>query len=117
LAGISFPFRTEGAGLPKDAKGTEVVKSALTLLLRTPRGSRVMRPTLGTDLHKLIFEDVGPFLNALVQRDILLAVADWLPEVEVLAIDVVEKDRGIEVNIQYRILGVVDEVTVDIDRG
>lgn len=109
LAGISFPFRTEGSGLPAQALGVEVVRSALIVLLKTRKGSRVMRPTLGTNIHLLLFEDVGPALSALIQREIILAVSDWLPQVNILFVDVVEIPNGVEVNVQYEIQGVQDE--------
>lgn len=110
LAGISFPFRIEGEGLPKEAKGVDVIKSALIVLLRTPKGSRAMRPTLGTNLYSLLFEDVGPLLESLIQRDIFLAVGDWLPEVNILNIDVLsDETKKVQVNVQYAIQGVIDE--------
>lgn len=108
LAGISFPFRIEGAGLPQAAFGTDVVKSALVVLLRTPKGSRVFRPTLGTKLQQMIFENQGPFLQSLLQREILAAINNFLPQVVVKAMDFVEDNHRIQVNIRYIIQGVLD---------
>jgi phage baseplate assembly protein W len=109
LAGISFPFRIEGGGLPAAAKGTDVVRAALIVLLRTPKASRVMRPTLGTDIQSLIFENQGPVLRSLIQREIFSAVNDFLPQVKIRALDFVEDEHKIQVNVQYVVQGVTDQ--------
>lgn len=109
ISGISFPFRTEGNGLPAGAKGTDLIRSAFILLLRTPKGSRVMRPTLGTNIESMLFEDVGPLFEAMIQREILIATNDWLPEVGILNIDVRTEGNKVLVNVQYEIQGVLDE--------
>ena len=109
LSGISYPFRIEGGGLPAVAKGTDVIKSALTVLMRTKKGSRGMRPTLGTNLQRLIFENQGPVMQSLVQREILLAISNFLPQVVVKAMDFVEDNHRIQVNIRYIVQGVLDQ--------
>lgn len=116
LAGISFPFRVQNNGLPAPAFGTDVVRYALIVLLKTRKGSRVMRPTLGTDLYKVLFEAQGPFLQSLVQREIITAVKNELPQVRIENIDVSEDGKKLVVNVQYSIQGVRDE-TGDVDIG
>lgn len=109
LAGISWPFRIENNGLPAPAKGIEVVRSALIFLLKTPKRSRVMRPTLGVDLQKLLFESQGPFLSALVIGEIQTAIANVLPQVRVIEITTKEAETSILVNIRYSVQNVRDE--------
>jgi phage baseplate assembly protein W len=109
IAGISFPFRIGGAGLPASATGVQVVQSDLIVFLRTPRRSRVMRPTLGTDLQKLIFETTGPVLASLIRREILTGVADEFPMVKIVDIDVKDDNHTVSVNIRYMVQGVRDE--------
>jgi phage baseplate assembly protein W len=109
LAGISWPFRIEDNGLPAPAKGTEVVRSALIMLMKTPKRSRVMRPTLGTGLNDIIFENQGPLLSSLVQRQIASAIADFLPQVRILDITTKEIGTTLAVNVQYSIQNVRDE--------
>lgn len=109
LAGIAWPFRIADNGLPGYAKGTNVIRSALILLLRTPARSRVMRPDLGTNLQRLVFETEGPFLQALVHREILIAINNYLPMVKVIDIFFKETGSTIQVNIRYDIQGILDE--------
>lgn len=109
LAGISWPFRIEDNGLPAPAKGTEVVRSALVMLMRTQKRSRVMRPTLGTALNSVLFENQGPILSALVQRQIASAISDFLPQVRIIDITIKEIDSVLAVNVQYSVQNVRDE--------
>lgn len=109
LAGISWPFRIEGAGLPAAAKGTDVIKSALSVLLKTQKGSRVMQPALGVGLQRLIFENQGPALQSMIQREILAGIANFLPQVSVRSLDFVEDEHKIQVNVTYVVQGVTDE--------
>lgn len=117
LAGISFPFRIENQGLPAQALGTDVIKSCLVTLLKTEKGSRVMRPTLGTNLKKLLFENSGPFLSSLIRREIITAVRNELPMVQISQIDIKELDHSVFVDIQYFIYGIPDQVSTDLPRA
>ena len=116
LAGVSYPFRVEGSGLPAQALGTDVVRSGLIMLLRTNRRSRVMRPELGPDLLSLIFEVNSPALADLIRREILTAVGNELPMVNIVKIDVYDDGNLVKVNVLYLIQGVVDE-TGDVTIG
>lgn len=69
-----------------------------------------MRPTLGTNLHKLIFETSSPELEALIQSEIISAVSDELPMVKIEGINIIRNDTStIQVNVAYNIQGVVDQ--------
>ncbi len=109
LAGISWPFRIADQGLPAPAKGREVVRSALIVLLKTNAGSRVRRPTLGTNLQRLLFDSQGPILQSLVQREIITTVNDFLPQVVIEGIGFNEQGNKLLVNVVYSIQGVQDE--------
>jgi phage baseplate assembly protein W len=118
IYGISYPFRVEGAGLPAKAVGRDVIKSALITLLKTPKGSRVMRPTLGTNIHKLLFENVGPLLHPLIEREILTAIRDELPMVVVTGINMNDDNNKVTVNIFYQVQGVSEETgAVELSSG
>jgi phage baseplate assembly protein W len=108
LAGISWPFRIQGGGLPAAAKGTEVIRSALIVLLRTPKRSRVMRPTLGNNLQRLIFETNGATMKALVQREITTMISNFLPQVKIITMNFTTQDTLITADIKYSVQGVLD---------
>lgn len=110
IAGISFPFRSQGMGLPAAAKGVDVFRSALIVLLRSKQRSRVMRPTVGMNLHTLIFEDNGPVLQSLVTREIISQVGIQLPQIDILDIEYSPPTNGndhkMTVNVKYMIQGI-----------
>ena len=56
--GIAYPFRTSRKGffVGMTTTAREAVKSNLAHYLLTPRGSRYMNPTFGTNLFVYVFE-------------------------------------------------------------
>jgi phage baseplate assembly protein W len=113
LAGISFPFRIQGNGLPASAMGVEVIRSALILLLRTRQRTRVMRPSVGMLLHTYIFEDNDSVLQSLITREILTQIGTQLPMVDVQDIQYTQAlnndQHNIMVNVIYIVQGIVDQ--------
>jgi phage baseplate assembly protein W len=105
LAGISYPYRVEGQGEPAGAKGIDVVRSDLIVLIKTQQRTRVMRPTLGLNLLALVFETTGPLLQSQIIREIANGVATWLPIVKLNFIDVQETDKVVTVNVFYSVQG------------
>lgn len=110
LAGISYPFRKEGKGVPKEAKGGDVVKSDLIALLKKRKRTSVMNPTLGVGLMDLIFENMGPVLRAKITRDIAMNVAQFMPHVQIIDILISEDEslRLVSVEVIYSYQGVID---------
>jgi phage baseplate assembly protein W len=109
IAGISWPFRRQGAGTPASAKGIEVVRSALIVLLRTPKRSRVFRPNLGLNLNVLLFEDTGPVMDSLLRREILQAIQNELPMISVLNIEINTLNKRVDINVSYSVMGIDDQ--------
>ena len=118
--GWAFPPRWEPVLVDDGAGGTVVagarvgldedavthLQAAMRLALRTERGSRVMRPTLGAGVDRYVFEartaDVCHRLAREVERTLLL----WEPRVVVDAVEATpagEADERIDVRIDYRI--------------
>jgi len=116
ISGISFPFRTEGGGLPARARGVEVYRSAIVLLVKTIRRSRVMRPTVGVSLLDQVFENEGPLLESLIIRELTNSISTQIPDITILQITFQETGKRIIVNIFYSVMGVEDK-TGPIDFG
>src|SRR5580704_11681621 len=100
IAGISFPFRNQGNGIPAPALGFDVIRSALVVLIRTKKRSRVMRPTIGMNLHRLIFENEGPILHSLIIREVLSQISTQLPMVQVTNVIFTEIDKVEQMDVQ-----------------
>lgn len=88
------PEYWKGAGFPitKTGKGTTIqeevtlIKSALIQLFNTKPGERVMLPTFGSQLHKILFDPNDVFLQQDISYYIRDAINRWEPRVAVKAI-------------------------------
>ena len=75
---------TGGLGM---VDGDDAVRQAILLLLTTRPGERVMRPTYGSLLHRLIFAPNDVTTAGLAIHYVRQALARWEPRVEVLDVD------------------------------
>ena len=65
------------------------VRQAILLLLSTRPGERVMRPTYGCNLHRLIFAPNDQTTAGLAIHYVRQAISRWEPRVDILRIDAV----------------------------
>ena len=61
-------------------------------LLLTSKGERVMQPTFGCDLDKIVMEPLTDFLLDTVQTTIESAINTWLPYITIQELDVYRPD-------------------------
>jgi uncharacterized protein len=74
-----------GSGLGNVVTGVDDVDQCIAIILTTPKGSDVLRPTFGTDLWKYIdapISQVGPA----VVREVTQSITQWEPRVKVLSV-------------------------------
>jgi phage baseplate assembly protein W len=86
--------------------GAQSVRQAILLLLSTLPGERVMRPTYGCDLHKLIFSPNDGTTAGLAIHYVREALVRWEPRIELLSVDANQdpEDPGrLEIVIEYRL--------------
>jgi phage baseplate assembly protein W len=88
LRGTPYPIVKHPRGLLHSQKGIDTVKSDLLALLLTSPGERVMLPTYGTPLKKLLFEpsdtDVVNQAKEMIQDSIRM----WEPRVVIQSLEV-----------------------------
>lgn len=68
-------------------EGDASVRQAILLLLSTRPGERLMRPTYGSHLHRLIFAPNDQTTAGLAIHYVREAIERWEPRVQILAID------------------------------
>lgn len=86
--------------------GDDAIRQAILLLLTTRPGERVMRPTYGSSLHRLVFSPNNPTTAGLAIHYVRQALARWEPRVEVLDVDAGPDDASPErlvVSLRYRV--------------
>ena len=111
-SGWGFPPRLNGRGGIALVSDEEKIAQAIRVILGTPIGQRVMRPTFGSRLHELIFAPANPETFGLAEMYVQDALTFWEPRIEVL--DVLagtdpERPGTLILSIRYRVKATHDE--------
>jgi len=86
--GWAFPPALAGDGAVAEAVYEDDVRQAITIILGTDPGERVMRPTFGAGLSRFVFEPVNPTTIARLRRTARDALIAWEPRIDVEQVDV-----------------------------
>ena len=124
--GIDLPIRRgdeKDGWMASTSTTIDAVKNNIRNLLKTNQGERLMQPNLGTNLRRLLFEQIEGETLVAVQNQILDTMEIWLPFVEVRDIRIVNDDsrtdaNQIVVNILFNIKqdqNTVDSVSIDFN--
>ena len=95
--GIDLPFRkSEGSQgyFHSTSNSLSAVKNNVRSLLLTERGERLMQPTLGLSLKRLVFEPIVPGLLDMIKQEISDTFKKWLPFVVIRNLDVSVNQGG-----------------------
>ena len=74
-----------GSGIGGVVMGVDDVDQCIAIILTTPKGSDVLRPTFGTDLWKYIDAPISEAGPAVV-REVIQSITQWEPRVKVLSV-------------------------------
>ncbi|MFN8499769.1 MAG: GPW/gp25 family protein [Anaerolineae bacterium] len=110
--GWAFPPQVSGRGGVVLSGGDSKISQSIWIILSTPVGQRVMRPTFGSRLHELVFADANAETMGLAEMYVEEALRLWEPRIEVLEVDASispESRHVLLLNIQYRIKATHDE--------
>ena len=110
--GWVFPPRWDGRGGIALVSGEADIRQAIWIILSTPIGQRVMRPTFGSRLHELVFAPTNAETFGLAEVYVQEALRFWEPRIELL--DVVartdpERRHVLLIEVSYRIKATHDE--------
>lgn len=86
--GSPYPIEKHPMGFFHTQSGIDQIKSDLLILLLTNPGERVMLPTFGTPLRRLVFEPNDTTLQMTARDMIISAIEMWEPRIVVDAIEV-----------------------------
>lgn len=104
--GFSWPLRVDQTGAIRLTDGPASLDRAITLVLMTAPGERLMRPQFGCRIWDLLFEPITPNLVGLVRQAVRDALAQWEPRVDVEDVRPVQ-DPGetglLHIRIDYRV--------------
>jgi len=74
-----------GSGIGNVVSGIDDVDQCIAIILTTPKGTDVLRPTFGTDLWKYIDAPISEAGPAVV-REVTQSITQWEPRVKVLSV-------------------------------
>ena len=103
---LAFPFHVGVDGRSATpASLDEHIKGEIIQLLLTTPGERPFMPDFGGGLKRLVFEANDEITAGIAKATVSQALSFWLQErVQVLALNVENKDSTLNVDLQYRII-------------
>lgn len=91
--GWGFPLGVNSRGMIALTNERSEIEQAIIIILSTPIGTRVMRPTFGSRLHELIFAPNNSQTVAQARRYVEEALGMWEPRIEVKDVDIIQDSQ------------------------
>ncbi len=108
-----YPYLGTGWGFPptfnKSSRSVQMIsdeediRSSLEILLCTSIGERIMQPTYGCDLRKMLFEPLDTSLKAYIKNLIESAILYFEPRIRLIDVTLTDKpyEGLLEVDLDY----------------
>ena len=113
--GVSIPFNAGGV-FNQTYSTKDQIKSNLINLLLTLRGERIENPEFGTNLLRLVFEQLDDQLYSTIQDEISSSVSRFIPEITLLNIvltpNIDSNTIFIEIDYKLNISGQQDNIII-----
>lgn len=111
--GISFPLNTPSGGL-EYSEGISRINQSLFMIFETPKGSRLMMPEFGSDLHKYRFDPLDYALMEKIRYTITEDIKRWEPRIALTSIEFLADNEAIDnstlyISISYRLINTTVE--------
>jgi len=102
--GVGLPFNAASGGFKLNYVTEDQIHSNLKNLLLTMKGERVMHPTFGTDLYKLMFEPgAESILEEQATTTIQAAVSEWMGFVTVKQVQAAMNGNILNLLVSYEV--------------
>lgn len=86
--GIAFPFHKGNVAFPDTVTDEELIKQSIIRIILSPRGERVMRPTFGSGVFDMVFDNNDDVFTLAMQRAVRGAIGQFEPRVIVTDVQV-----------------------------
>jgi phage baseplate assembly protein W len=110
-AGWSFPVGVDPRGRIALSRRERDIEEAMLMILLTPKGQRVMRPTFGCQIHDLIFASNDATTAGLAMYYVEEALTMWEPRIRLVNVAAAPDPRQAEcllITIEYEIKATYD---------
>ena len=102
--GWAYPCALTPGGTVQLRGGGAELDAALTMIIATAPGERVMRPDFGCAVWQHLFEPIDARTIGLMEQAVREAVARWEPRVELESVVGMPAGPGVvELNLSYRV--------------
>ncbi len=116
---LTFPFRIGEDGRTARIQDLrEHVSQELKQLILTNLGERLFQPDIGTNIRRLVFENIDASTKGMTKATVTRALGNWLGHrVIVEELQVESDDSMLTVIIRYRVAGTEDSRTLRFQRS
>ena len=113
IKGIAVPMVFDITGYPAASEDNRCLHDSIFTILNTTPGERVMRPTFGCWLRRIIHENLDVVSAVMAEVEIRRALRDWEPRITVtnVLLEISDTDSSIIASIDWVASG-EDGVTV-----
>lgn len=117
VGGLRFPFAISKRGVAASSIRAQQIKEQLEQLLFTLPGERVLRPSFGCGVQRLVFAGLSEDTMAAAEYTISTAIRDYLGEVLLLeAVRVSSIDTKMTIDILYTLLETGEELSASFEQ-
>jgi phage baseplate assembly protein W len=115
--GVSLPFNAGGV-FNSTYSTKDQIKSNIINLFLTKKGERIENPEFGTDIHKLLFENINNDILSNLKQELYNSVNKFIPNITILNINITpEPDTNtiyIETQYKLNISGQQDNIIIQL---
>lgn len=101
IKGISVPFKFTPRGYPESCVDEKCLHDSVFTILSTIPGERVMRPTFGSYLRLILFENINRVTGLKARTEVFRAIGQWEPRVSVQDVLFTLEDTTIRINVSW----------------
>ncbi len=105
MAYPDFPYRIDTQGRTATTDRFDVIRDRIEQVLFTEPGERVMLPTFGCGLHRLLFAGVSESLVENTRTLIATSLQTWMPQdIELTEVEVHFDNGALFIDVAYLVL-------------
>jgi hypothetical protein len=94
------------------------IRQSLQTIVLTKIGTKTkfQNPIFGSATAELLFEKMNPFTVSNLEEEVIFAIENWEPRVEIDAVDIVTDKHQVKASIQYTIvsLNITESITINL---
>lgn len=107
LLAIDIPVKFDATGYPAPAIDDRALQASIRAILLTIPGERPYRPTFGSWLTLILFEQMNTITALRARDEVIRAIGQWEPRVTVLGVnfEIIEDEARINLTVSWEANG------------